>query len=226
MSSEARHQASTVLAAFRYQLMQSLAAWLDLAPDETLWLEVSEDFSVAASEGATDIQVKSSAKPLGLRSKDVTDALERFWQRANTEVGHGARLVFISRGSAAREHGFSFPENMPGLLYWRAAAQGADTGPIRQFLSQLFSGKPLGNWLDTEPSDEELRSRLLRPILWTLEAADAERLTDDIEDRVAALLLSKGLPVSASNVGSKVLLDHVFETASREGSRPPQTDKP
>ena len=160
MDSDARYQASTVLAAFRYQLLQTLSAWLDLKPDETLWLEVSEDFSIAAAGGATAVQVKSSASPLTLRSKDVTAALRRFWERSTSAGAAGGRLVFISRGPAGREQGSSFPQNLPGLVYWRHAAVGADTEPLREFLSKVFSGEPLGDWLETDPSDEELRARL------------------------------------------------------------------
>ena len=53
------HDASHVLAGFRYQLLQSLAAWLALRDSEQLWLEVSEDFSIQSTNTATDVQVKS-----------------------------------------------------------------------------------------------------------------------------------------------------------------------
>ncbi len=77
------HQADHVLRAFRYQLLQSVQAWLDLRGNEELLLEVSEDFSIVSEERSEDVQVKHSAtsagpKPVSLRSTGVREALIRY----------------------------------------------------------------------------------------------------------------------------------------------------
>jgi hypothetical protein len=84
MSPSQRGQAWYVLRGYRYQLLLSLDAWLELDANEVLLLETEEDFSVDSPSGAIDAQVKSSAaaggpKPHSLRSKDVRAALTRFW---------------------------------------------------------------------------------------------------------------------------------------------------
>ena len=54
-------QAVNALRGYIYQIYQSLAAWLDLAEDETLLLEVAEDYAVVAARAFTATQVKDTA---------------------------------------------------------------------------------------------------------------------------------------------------------------------
>ena len=157
--------AAHVLHGFRYQLLQSLGAWLNLRQEEELWLEVSEDFSVISETQENAVQVKASRAAAGaprysLQSSDVRAALGRFWERV--ENSPGARLTFVANGGVAVERDYSFPNGASGLIYWGEAARSADTAPIRRAISALFDGEPLGAWLASEPSDEALRAAGLR----------------------------------------------------------------
>jgi predicted RNA-binding protein len=194
-------QADHVLAAFRYQLLLSLDAWLSLRKDETLWLEIEEDFSIVSDTNATHIQVKRSAAKLGprprsLQSSDVRAALSRFWVRSDQGRNTRSQLAFISNSGAARERNLTFPSDVPGLFYWGISALDADTTPIRGALAILFSGEPIGEWINSHPSDEELRTRLLRRVQWMLAALDAAPLTALIRDKIAEIYLTKGLWVT------------------------------
>jgi hypothetical protein len=60
-----KRQADHILAAFRYQLLHSLDAWVNLRQGEILWLEIEEDYSVAGPGGTTDVQVKRSPAAAG-----------------------------------------------------------------------------------------------------------------------------------------------------------------
>lgn len=208
------------MAGFRYQLLQSLAAWLELDADEHLWLEVSEDFSIQSDNTATDVQVKSSRAVSGptsysLQSADVKAALRRFWERANKDSDVKCRLTFIANGGASRERDHAFPDDFPGLLYWQRAASDGDTAPIRMALSALFRDEELGTWVAGDPSDVELRQNLLRRVRWALNAASSDRLVDQLRDQVGALFLAKNLPAIAANGAYRALLDRVFETACK-----------
>ncbi|MEX1155161.1 hypothetical protein, partial [Parvibaculum sp.] len=101
--------AAHVLAGFRYQLLQSIAALITLGENETLHLEVSEDFSITAPGRATDHQVKNSQAVAGppsysLQSGLVRDCLARFWE-VSSDGSVERRLVFMARGGAAVERG-------------------------------------------------------------------------------------------------------------------------
>ena len=211
--------ASHVIAGFRYQLLQSVWALLNLRENERLLLEVSEDFTIESATGATDAQVKNSQAAAGapgysLQSSDIRAVLTRFWD-ASASSRADRRLLFIARGGAVLERGFSFPGNVPGLRYWTAAALDADTGPIRRALAAIFADGPLGSWVACEPSDDELRSRLLRRVMWQLEDIPADALAEQIRDKVMAVYATRNLPVNAARQAVRGLTDFATEVASR-----------
>jgi hypothetical protein len=211
-------QAWYVLRGYRYQLLQSLDAWIGLRPGEVLWLETEEDFSVASATSVVDAQVKSSAaaagpKPYSLQSREVRAALSRFWTRSDEGRDSRPHVTFIANGRAAQERGLEFPNGMTGIDYWRAAVIDADTTPIRAALAAIFQGEQLGEWIKRNPTDEELRGRLLKRIRWTLEALAEGPLSDLIRDKIAELYLIKGLLVTLADEALHSLLDRIFETA-------------
>lgn len=212
-------QADHVLAAFRYQLLQSLDAWLSLRANEVLWLEIEEDFSVVSADTATHIQVKHSEaaagpKPRSLHSSDVRDALSRYWVRSNQGLDNKSQVAFIANSGAAREQNLIFPGNAPGLVYWGIAALDADTAPIREALATIFAGEPIGEWISGNPNDEELRARLLRRVQWMLNALDAKPLAGLVRDKLAEIYHAKGLWVTLADETLHSLLSRIFETAS------------
>jgi hypothetical protein len=219
-----KRQADHILAAFRYQLLHSLDAWVNLRQGEVLWLEIEEDYSVARPAGTTDVQVKRSAAaagptPRSFHSEDVRDVLDRFWTRSSEGLDDRSRLVFIANSGAAQERDLTFPGNVPGLVYWGRAAQASDTSSIRAALSAIFAGHPIGDWIDTQPSDGELRARLLRRVEWVLNSDDVAPLMDLIRDEIAAIYLTKGLLAILADEAVRSLLDRVFETASQRDPR-------
>ena len=216
-------QAWHVLLAFRYQLLQALDAWLRLQVGETLWLEVDEDFSVESQFLWTATQVKNSAAargptPHSLRSDGVKTALNRHWARSRQGADTRINLVFLGNGGAAREQGQNFPNDEPGLDYWAKAAVDADTAPVRNAIMLIFKGEPIGDWIATNPRDEELRERLLRRVQWQLRAADDGPLTEYIRDKVCDLFVEKGLLASVGDEALRGLFDRVFETACQRSS--------
>jgi hypothetical protein len=217
-SSPQSGQASYVLAGFRYQLLQALDAWLRLQSGETLWLEVDEDFSVASATGLTATQVKSSAAARGataysLRTDGVKAALRRHWERSRQGTDSTMQLVFIANGGTARERDLNFPDGAAGLDYWAKATVDADTTPIRTALATIFESEPIAEWLATNPSDEELRTRLLRRVRWETHALEHGPLTEHITDKLSDLFLEKGFLASHSGEAIRGLCDRIFQTA-------------
>jgi hypothetical protein len=215
--------AAHVIAGFRYQLLQSIATLIALGENETLHLEVSEDFSVTAPGRATDHQVKNSQAAAGppsysLQSKLVRECLARFWEASS--VGSAERrLVFMARGGDAVERCFTFPGGQAGLLYWQAAAVDADTVPIREALSSLFAEHPLGAWLATNPGDAELRENLLRRVNWQLELVSADELAAQIKDQLRPMFRERGWPVTLADQAMRLLLER--PSRSLPGPTPP-----
>ena len=53
------------------------------------------------------------------------------------------------------------PDGQAGLIYWKEAARGGDLTPLRWLLGEIFGNTSLGAWLRSNPSDDDVRSRLL-----------------------------------------------------------------
>ncbi|EJJ31233.1 hypothetical protein [Rhizobium sp. CF142] len=211
--------ASHVMAGFRYQVLQSVQALVSLREGEELLLEVSEDFTVVSKEAVDDVQVKNSQAESGptsfsFQSPDIAAALNRFWETSDAARAP-RRLIFISRGGAAVERHHLFPDNMPGLRYWRTAAIDADTLPLRTALISILGASPLGQWIESEPTDAELRERLLRRVQWELDAASADELFSYLREQIGEIYHSRNLPVICAKPATASLIDLVFETASK-----------
>jgi tetratricopeptide (TPR) repeat protein len=218
-----RGSASDTLAGFRFQLLNSLAAWLDLKGQQQLWLERSEDYSVVGDKLQTDVQAKHSqpsTNPSGhsLQSHDVRSSLSRFWERSTRRDGIKNRLVFLSNRGVSSERDFPFPDDLPGLEYWKRAAAGGDVAPLRRALRELFADQPLGKWLATDPPDDEVRNRLLRRVIFAVSEAPLGELKELLLDRASDLLLSKSLASLASDMVVRSLTDFLFEVASDPNS--------
>lgn len=213
------HQADHVLRAYRYQLLHALQEWIDLQPGQELLLEIDEDHAVLSDDRADNTQVKfsdSAAGPraLSLRSPGIVQAIERYWHQS--QEGKDARpyLRVLTNSTAAREQAANFPGGQPGLVYWKEAARGSDLKPLRTLLGQIFAGTPLGAWLQSNPPDNEIRSRLLSRVEFVLAAPDDVVLQAHIRERLGMLYLSKGHFETTADIALPALLDRVFVAAS------------
>jgi hypothetical protein len=218
-AASASSSAAHVIAGFRYQLLQSIASLIGLRDHEELLLEVFEDYTIAAENTATDVQVKNSQAAKGprsfsLQSPEVTSVLQRFWEASN-EGTLDQRLIFLARGGAAVERDHTFPDALAGLIYWRSAAMDADTQPVRKALINILPETSLRRWLTSEPGDVELRSRLLRRVQWELDSQSAEQLVTQLRDQIGELFYARNLPVMAAPQAVRALTDLAFETAAK-----------
>ena len=97
LPSNPRRQAAHVIGAFRFQLLETAIAWLNLSETESLLIEIFEDFDVETASGGTEmIQVKHSTsdRTLTLASKDARNALENFWATSrNGEVADVSTVI-------------------------------------------------------------------------------------------------------------------------------------
>jgi len=138
--------ASHVLRGYRYQLLQSLDAWMGLRPGEVLWLETEEDFSIVSDTKAIDTQVKSSSAAAGprrisLQSEGVRSTLARFWARSNEGQDERSHVAFI----AAQERGLSFPNDKSGIDYWTAAKRAGPDPKVRKIRDSTVTQRALNS---------------------------------------------------------------------------------
>lgn len=212
-----RRQAAHVIGAFRFQLLETAVAWLNLSETDSLLIEIFEDFDVKTASGGTEMtQVKHSTsdRTLTLASKDARDALENFWATSREGEVPDVSLVIHTNMEIGTEHGADLPGGVTGIVYWHAVNCGANVAPLKTLLLTTLPDGKLKNWLESDPDEDALRSRLIGRVSWkTSQPSGAPQnalLAELIAGRLAALELPPGL---APRVAAAIV-ERVFTVAS------------
>ena len=185
-NSQICRQAIPALRGYMYQVYRSLEAWLRLSNNQSLLLEVAEDFAVLAEQSLTATQVKDTAPSTSvtLRTKAIRVAIDSFWQFQAANPSKEVRLVFLTTSIIGKEQGVEFPEGEPGLSYWRIAARhGAEVRILSSFLASLEFSEDLEQFLHTA-TDSEIQDRLLRRIQWECGAAALDQVDKQVRERL------------------------------------------
>jgi hypothetical protein len=85
-------QAIASLRGYAYQLYASGLAWLDLRQGEELYLEVAQDYAVAAGDALRAVQVKDTSAKVTINSKNIRDALDAFVDLVARNPGRKTKL--------------------------------------------------------------------------------------------------------------------------------------
>ena len=87
LKAESKRQAHDPLRGYLYQIWHSVNAWLELTEDEILYLEGAEDFDKVSDGSATATQVKDTQHKITLRSQEVNNAINHYWELRNNNLG-------------------------------------------------------------------------------------------------------------------------------------------
>lgn len=71
------------LRGYVYQVYQSALAWTELNDDEFLFLEVAEDYAVAAKDALQAVQVKETPGRVTINSDDIVASIDSFVELRN-----------------------------------------------------------------------------------------------------------------------------------------------
>lgn len=215
IAADTRRQAHQVLAAFRFQLLQTSLAWIGLSPGQTLLIEHMEDFDVVSSNAeiaATQGKYSGTGRSVTLASRASTDALTKFWE--SNGQSPGVTLVFQTNLEAGFERDVSFPGDAPGIAYWEAAKQGAPIAPLREALARLLPASSLKTWVEAGQSDADFLDGLVRRVVWSTGQPAGAELVAALNEQLVGRLNTLGLPGSLANALASQLSDHVFERAT------------
>ena len=218
---EIGRQAVNSLRGYIYQVYQSLAAWLSLSEDETLLLEVAEDYAVLARSTFTAVQIKDTAetRSVTLKSAAISKAIQAFWNFHTANPDRHVRFHYLTKSAIGKEKALKFPDGQPGLLYWRTAArEGSDVEPIRQALLTLKFSNNLKGFIE-HASAAELRDGLLRRIKWECGTGDISAVDQAIKDRLVYLGEKQHLTPSDSERSHDALVAELLRVIVRESGR-------
>ncbi|WP_447761254.1 tetratricopeptide repeat protein [Sphingopyxis panaciterrae] len=178
---DAGRQAVAALRGYAYQIYISAIAWLGLADQEMLVLEVAEDFAVASADALAGTQVKATAGNITLQSSDTRATIDSFVDLVARNPTRTVSIHHLTTSGIGAEQRLEHRINGgPALYYWRSAAAGADVAPLRALISGLALNPVTHDFL-ASLSDEGFRTSFLARIHWHCGAPGLQDVRTELE---------------------------------------------
>ena len=180
-----KRQAHAQLRGYLYQIWHSVDAWLDLADDEVLYLEGAEDFDRISDDTATATQVKHTQHNITLRSQEVNDAINHYWELRTNNRRLKVKYRFLTRSQIGVEQGSPFGKNQRGLRLWSHCSGNEETiTKISDFLqAEEKISKEVADFLKkVEP--QQIYEQLIEPITWETDSKGASFVEASIRSKL------------------------------------------
>ena len=195
------------LRGYLYQIWHSVNAWLDLSGNEILYLEGAEDFDKLSESNATVVQVKATRRRITLRSQEVIEAVNNYWEIRDKNPDKKVKFRFLTRSKIGKEKGDPFGKTLPGLHLWNRCSQESDTVcKIVEFLQGSKGISPdIKDFLRQE-NPVRVFQCLIEPVTWETESKSATF----VEESIRGKLILHGdryniLPDISGNVATHIL---------------------
>ena len=217
-----KRQAHAPLRGYLYQIWHSVNAWLDLADNDILYLEGAEDFDTVSGDTATAVQVKDTQRNITLRSQDVNDAINHYWELQDNHPNLNVKFRFLTRSKIGVEQDNPFGKGKAGLQVWsRCAGDEAAITKISEFLQTegKISGKVNDFLEQTEP--QQIYEQLIEPITWETDSKPASYVEQSINDKLVLHGNRQPIPIPPSDAKKVVdrLLKEALMVATQEENR-------
>ena len=181
------------LRGYVYQIYQSALAWTELENDESLYLEVAEDFAIVAKGALEAVQVKETAKPVTINSEDIIATIDSFVELREKNPSLKVTLRHLTTSTIGkekeREHRIG---DAATLLAWRNLAKAGDLSDLRRVLDKSKLSKESKDYIKSLDDDEDLRERFLKRIHFDCGAPESQLLARQINSRISKLLIDRG----------------------------------
>jgi tetratricopeptide (TPR) repeat protein len=187
-----QRQAKDALRGYIFQVLRSVAVWLDLGDREELYLEGAEDLDRVTGQDALVEQVKDTAGSgnITLRTVSVIEAINNYWNHRDRNPDHRVSFRYLTTSGIGTEQGQPFGPGQAGLSLWadvrnQPLAEAAER--VRE-LADFLAGTPaisptVKAFLATATTDDVIES-LIRPIEWITGQQDGTALVRRIMDRL------------------------------------------
>lgn len=212
-------QAIDSLRGYQYQILASARAWIALKAEESLFLEVAEDYAIATSSSISRIQVKDTTASITLNSQSVIDAINTLFVLRRLNPGRLISLRYLTTSTAAVEQAIAHRvAGEGGIAYWGKASIAADVAPLKaRLLSLPLSDEALQFIADAD--DASMRGDFLRRIVWDCGQPNLGALKKQLSD--ALILYGESKNISSTNA-TKVyyaVVERVLTEAAKAGRR-------
>ena len=210
LNANPKRQAHAQLKGYLYQIWHSVDAWLDLADDEVLYLEGAEDFDKVSGDDATATQVKHVQHSISLRSPDVIDAINNFWELQTNNSDRRVKYRFLTKSEIRKEQGNPFGTDKSGIEVWRRCSGDEETiTKISEFLrKQEKISDEVKSFLD-QAGRQEIYEQLIEPITWETDSKPVSFVEQSINDK----LVLHGNKYNISAFDAKKVVDSLLKEA-------------
>ena len=210
LTADPQRQAHDMLRGYVYQIWHSVHAWISLDEDEILYLEGAEDFDQVSDDTATAVQVKDTQHNITLRSQEVKDAINHYWELQAKHPDLNLKFRFLTRSKIGAEQGNPFGKGQMGLQVWsRCSGDEEAIKKISDFLQNEGKISEEVNDFLKKAAPQEIYERLIEPITWETDSKEASFVEKSISDKLILHGHQYGIPPSAA---SKVV-DHLIKEA-------------
>lgn len=215
LEGDPKRQAHDSIGGYRYQLWQSVHAWLELNEGEELFIEGAEDIDIIGVGDASAVQVKRTANNITLRTESVIEAVSNYWKLLHENQNRKILYRYVTTSNIGIENGSPFGPGVSGLDLWKACLVNPDKIHLLRnfFIAEKRLPADLLSFLESA-TDDDVQKRLLIPIKWETGRPN----TDAVKNAVMRKLSHHGdkyrIPPSRSMSVADHLLEHVFQIAS------------
>ena len=220
LNANPKRQAHAQLKGYLYQIWHSVDAWLDLADDEVLYLEGAEDFDKVSGDDATATQVKHVQHSISLRSPDVIDAINNFWELQTNNSDRRVKYRFLTKSEIRKEQGNPFGTDKSGIEVWRrCSGDEAAIKKISEFLQTDGKISAEVNDFLKKASPQEIYEHLIEPIAWETDSKNINFVEQSIIEKLVYHGDRQGVSPSNAKKVFAPLVEEAWKIATRKENR-------
>jgi hypothetical protein len=180
-----------------------------------MYLEVAQDYAVAARDALAAVQVKDTQASVTIVSEGARQVIDDFVDLVERNPGRPVSLRFLSTAGIGQEKERQHRVGSePTLEYWAKVANGADVAPLREILNKIFLSDKARAFIGAR-NDVQLRDELIRRISWDCGAPSLDDIKQALEDQLV-LYGNKRLKIPADEAKQKsaTILQHLLAKAT------------
>ena len=196
-----------------------MLGWI-LPKTRSLYLEGAEDFDKVSDDAATATQVKDTQHNITLKSQEVIDAINHYWELRTNNPNLSVKLRFLTRSEIGTEQGAPFGKDQQGLHLWgRCSGDETTITKISEFLqAEAKISKEVADFLK-QAAPQQIYEQLIEPITWETGSKKASFVEQSIRQK----LLYHGdrycIPHSDAQKVFDSLITEAFRIATQKGNR-------
>ena len=201
--------------------MHSVNAWLDLADNDILYLEVAEDFDIESDGTFTATQVKHTQDNITLRSQQAIDGINNYWELRTNNPDRRVKFRLLTKSKIGKEQSNPLGTDKPGLEVWRrCSGDEAAIQKISEFLQTDGKISEAVNEFLKEASPQEIYEQLIEPITWDTDSKPSSFVEQSINEKLVLHGNQLGfLPSESKKVADRLLKEALMVATQKENRK-------